>query len=418
MNDGARSPARKLALLFGLLYFVQGIGEPTEGLIAQPTRSLLRDFGFGADEIAGFMLIVSIPWFLKPLFGLLTDFVPLLGSRRKSWLMLATLMSGIGLLLAGMLDLPAGSTSTLLVLLLVPCVGVALADVVADALMVEKGQPLKLTGRLQSVQWAALYGAGVLTGVTGGLLSEHDLQQLGYLICATFSLLGFVVAWYALEPEPRTTAPRRSDLRPTLDAIRHGYVLPIALFLFLLNFNPFSADVLYVHLTSALGLSDSFVGTTYSVGSVAAIVGCVVYGTLAPRFSTRLLVRLSLIAMVACSLSYLGLAGGRSAIVLAALVGFAFMFTTLAQLDLAARYCPPAAAGTVFALLMALSNLSVALGSRVGGGWYVDWALRVGADNAFDTLVLIGSAFTVACWLTLLLLPRNADRAAETQSKL
>jgi predicted MFS family arabinose efflux permease len=417
VNDGERSPARKLALLFGVLYFVQGFAEPTEGLIAQPTRSLLRGFGLGADEIAGFMLIVGIPWYLKPLFGLLTDFVPLLGSRRKSWLLLATLMAGIGLLLAGMLELPAGSTTTLLLLLLVPCVGVALADVVADALMVEKGQPLGMTGRLQSVQWAALYGAVVLVGVTGGLLSEHGLQQLGFVICGAFSLIGFVVAWRALDTDPPLASSGREQLQQTLGTIRHGYVLPIAAFLVLLNFNPFSTDVLYFHLTEALGLSESFVGTTYSAGGVAAIVACIAYGALAPRLGARALVHVSLIAMVACSLSYLGLAGERSALVIAAIVAFALMFTTLAQLDLAARYCPPASAGTVFAALMALSNLSLALASRLGGGWYESWAPRVGADAAFERLVLIGAACTAVCWLTLLILPRDPGGATRTQSK-
>jgi len=405
VNDGARSPARKLALLFGVVYFVQGVAEPTEGLIAQPTRSLLRGFGLGADEIAGFMLIVGIPWFLKPLLGLLTDFVPLLGSRRRSWLLLATLMSGIGLMLAGTLELPAGATGTLLMLLLLPCVGVALADVVADALMVEKGQPLQLTGRLQSVQWAALYGAIVLAGVTGGLLSEHGLQQLGFLICGAFSLLGFVVAWRALDPDPPLPTRGREQLRLTLGAIRHGYILPIAAFLVLLNFNPFSTDVLYVHLTGALGLSESFVGTTYSVGGVAAIAGCIVYGAVAPRLNARALVYVSLVAMLACSLCYLGLVGERSALAIAAIVAFALMFTTLAQLDLAARYCPPASAGTVFALLMGLSNLSLALASRLGGGLYESWVGRVGADTAFDSLVLIGAGATAACTLALLFLP-------------
>jgi predicted MFS family arabinose efflux permease len=197
------------------------------------------------------------------------------------------------------------------------------------------------------------------------------------------------------------------NVRTALATIRQGYVLPIAVFLVLLNFNPFSADVLYVHLTSALGLSESFVGTTYSVGSLAAIAACVVYGALSPRFGTRTLIHISLIAMVASSLCYLGLSGERSALVIAAMVAFAFIFTTLAQLDLAARYCPPASAATVFALLMALSNLSLALASRLGGGWYVVWEQRLGAASAFNTLVLLGTACTAACWLTLLMLPRD-----------
>jgi len=409
------SPATRLALLFGVIYFVQGIGEPTEGLIAQPTRSLLRGWGLGADEIAGFMLIVGLPWYLKPLLGLLTDFVPIGGSRRRSYLLLATLTVAVGLTFAALLDLPAGSVGTLMLVLLLPCTGVALADVVADALMVEKGQPLGLTGRLQSVQWGSLYAAGILTGVVGGILSERGLQQFGFLLAGFLSLVSFMLAWRVLDREPKvplSSQSGRETLRLTLGALRNGYILPVALFLFLLNFNPFSADVLYVHLTRGIGLSDSFVGTTYSVGSAASIAGCVAYGVIAPRMHTRWIIHLSLAAMIATSLCYFALAGGRSALVIAAVVAFAYMLTTLAQLDLAARYCPAASAGTVFALLMSLSNLSYSLSSWLGGGWYEAWTPRFGADHAFELLVVIGAACTAACWLVVLILPRDDDATA------
>lgn len=39
---------RALAPLFGAMYFIQGIAEPTEGLIAQPVRSLLKTWGHSA----------------------------------------------------------------------------------------------------------------------------------------------------------------------------------------------------------------------------------------------------------------------------------------------------------------------------------------------------------------------------------
>jgi len=42
-DDGGGAPERRrLLFVFGALYFVQGVAEPTEGLIAQPVRSLLR----------------------------------------------------------------------------------------------------------------------------------------------------------------------------------------------------------------------------------------------------------------------------------------------------------------------------------------------------------------------------------------
>ena len=43
-----------LGLLFGAIYFIQGVGEPTEGLIAQPVRSILKSWGHGDSAITTF----------------------------------------------------------------------------------------------------------------------------------------------------------------------------------------------------------------------------------------------------------------------------------------------------------------------------------------------------------------------------
>ena len=75
-----------LGTLFGLLYFVQGIVEPTDGLLSQPIKSLLRNWGYSAASTAWFISVLSIAWAIKPLYGLLTDFVPLAGSRVAAYL--------------------------------------------------------------------------------------------------------------------------------------------------------------------------------------------------------------------------------------------------------------------------------------------------------------------------------------------
>jgi len=50
-----------LGMLFGLLYFVQGIVEPTDGLLSQPTKSLLRQWEHSAASAAWFATILSLP---------------------------------------------------------------------------------------------------------------------------------------------------------------------------------------------------------------------------------------------------------------------------------------------------------------------------------------------------------------------
>ena len=83
------------------------------------------------------------------------------------------------------------------------------------------------------------------------------------------------------------------------------------------------------------------------------------------------------------------------------------MVTGLAQLELAGRYCPPAAAGTVFALLMSLWNLSIALSSILGGRFYEAWKISFGAETAYSLLVVVGAGFTAVCWFLVLFFPKT-----------
>src|SRR5262245_52188642 len=145
-SPAERTQVFRLGLLFATLYFVQGIAEPTEGLIAQPVRSLLAQWGHSIGAVALFSALLSSPWWFKPLYGLLTDYVPLFHLRRKSYLLLSTGAGALGLGYLALTELSSGEGAVLFWCLLIPTIGVAFADVAVDALMVERGQPLGLTG--------------------------------------------------------------------------------------------------------------------------------------------------------------------------------------------------------------------------------------------------------------------------------
>jgi hypothetical protein len=52
---------------------------------------LLKDtFGLGAAQTAMFFSITVIPWLVKPVYGLISDFVPLFGRKRKSYFLLTS----------------------------------------------------------------------------------------------------------------------------------------------------------------------------------------------------------------------------------------------------------------------------------------------------------------------------------------
>ena len=84
---------------------------------------------------------------------------------------------------------------------------------------------------------------------------------------------------------------------------------------------------------------------------------------------------------------------------------------------MAARYCPPAIAATVFALLMSLSNGSVSLAEVVGGSLYTRWIDTMGRAASFDTLVAVGAGFTALCWVLVPWLNRLEVAAAANASE-
>src|ERR1051325_10245316 len=97
LNPFKTADAKRLATLFAVVYFAQGMW----GLPAQPMTTVRKDRGLSATAVAAFMLIASLPWLIKPLYGLLSDFVPLFGRHRKSYFLLTSSLASVsGIVLA------------------------------------------------------------------------------------------------------------------------------------------------------------------------------------------------------------------------------------------------------------------------------------------------------------------------------
>jgi MFS family permease len=405
-----------LGAVFGLLYFVQGIVEPTEGLLSQPIKSLLRHWDYSAASAAWLMSALTLPWTIKPLYGLLTDFVPLRGSHRRSYLLLTTAAATLGMVGVYFMPLSPDAALLLLILLLPAALAIAFSDVVVDALMVETGQPHGTTGRLQSIQWASIYAATILTGVAGGALSHWGMQQLGFLIAGVFCGVGFLAVCFLVHEPTRPyasepPAPAKSQASRAVGEMwatfRQPAILTIGAFLFLWNFNPFSLTVLYYHSTETLHFDEQFFGSLASWGAVGAVAGSILYGLVCRVIPVRWLVHASIVTGILATLAYWGYRDAASAVHVSLGVGLVYMFGTLVQLDLAARVCRPQTAGTTFALLMSLINLSALLSQGLGGSLYETMTQHWGSQVAFQILVGIGALFTAGCWLLLPLMRKT-----------
>ena len=97
MDQDKQRVIKRLFIFLAGIYFIQGIsqGGPS-GLFSLPIQYMLRDkLGLDQQQLSYFRSLVLIPWAIKPLYGLLSDFIPIFGYRRRSWYVVA---SSLGIL--------------------------------------------------------------------------------------------------------------------------------------------------------------------------------------------------------------------------------------------------------------------------------------------------------------------------------
>lgn len=113
-----------------LVYFVQGI----LGISRLAVSFYFKDeLGLDPAELAIFSGLSALPWLIKPVYGFLSDTVPIFGYRRRSYLALCGV---IGCAAWSTLALSHPSPTFTTLLLLVASAGTACSDVVVDSIVV------------------------------------------------------------------------------------------------------------------------------------------------------------------------------------------------------------------------------------------------------------------------------------------
>ncbi len=413
--------AKRLAVLFGVVYFAQGMWY----LPNQAITIVLKDRGLSAGQVADFGLITIIPWFIKPLYGLLSDFVPLFGRRRQSYFLLTSALAGCGGLLLAWGNWIAtgeiwtfdvfGLTFTLVegvALFTVMALGLAFTDVLTDAMMVESGRPRGLTGAFQSVQWACITLASVLVGEVGGQLAETRSLRAAFLLAACFPLMSLSMGLTFVRETP--TRASRAAFLETWQAIRAALgsreIWVVAGFIFFFWFSPSFGPAFLYYQTDTLQFSQQFIGRLAALGALSQIVGAVVYAPLSRRLPLKYIMHVSIALGVASTLGYLVYRDRTSALIITIVFGALSMVINLAFLDLAAKACPARVEATFFAALTSVYNLGAQLSENVGARLY--------DVVGYQKLVYIAAGMTALTWLLMPLVKfdRLDARAREAEA--
>lgn len=363
--------------LFGILlvYFVQG----AVGLARLATSFYLKDsLGLSPSQVAALMGVAMSPWILKPLYGLLSDTVPVAGYRRRPYLLLSGLL-GCGAWLGMALWAPTAGLATLWMVL--GSLAVAVGDVIVDSLVVERvhGSDWAGTGTLQSLTWGATALGSLLTAYLGGALLAHYPPQVVFGLTALLPLFIALAAW-VIADQPVVLSqgwdPLQQQVGQVWRALRQPSILLPVLFVFVWQATPSADAALFYFVTNDLGFGPEFLGQVRLVTSIASLLGVGIFQVYLRRIPLRPLFGWMTVISAALGLTSLILVyhlnrdwgiddhwfslGDSLVLTVAGQIAF------MPVLVLAARLCPPGIEATLFALLMSAFNLAGFLSQELG----------------------------------------------------
>ena len=363
-RDPTADGVSRLMLFFAIVYTVEGIGQAKVGVIWQPLTHYLKETqDWDPVQIATSLAVLDVPWVIKPLYGMVSDFLPLFGYRRRSYLLVAN----AGAVAAFVWTTQVLAPTPLVFALLLTSIAMAASSTVCGALLVENGQRHNASAAFINQQWLWFNVAVMLASLAGGelieVMSPAGAVHAAAMIAAA-APLAVVASSIALVDERRADInldELKRTLRGFLDTFRSRTLWFVAAFLFLYYFSPGFVTPLYFHMTDNLRFSQGLIGVLSSVSAVGWIAGGLLYRYLLRGMTTHALLNLSILAGTLTTLAYLGMVDEASAIAVYFINGVAGMIANIATLALAADHCPARSEGFAFAALMSVINLATPL---------------------------------------------------------
>jgi Na+/melibiose symporter-like transporter len=386
------------ALLIGAGVFATTMSQPA--VLRLPFQYLLKtDLHVSREAMASFFAVSTLAWYFKPFAGILTDSVPIFGTRRKHYLILSAIGAGVLYLLVGVV--PRTYASVLLAMVAVN-VMLVIGSTVVGGLLVEIGQREGATGRLSSARYVVMNGCTLIGGPLGGFLAA---RAFGFTAIAGALIALSVVpfAWLMLKEPPLAQKSSRAwiNAKAQLRTLMRSKTLwSAAGLLFLVYICPGFATPLYYFQTDTLKLSQQFIGTLILLSGSFGIVGASIYAALCRKLKLRTLLYVSIVISTLTTLCYLFYRSATAAAIIESQNGLIATVAELALMDLAARATPRGSEGLGFALMMSVRNGAQAL-SDIFGSWLIDQH-----HVSFFKLVWLNAGTTALILFVIPFLPR------------
>jgi len=453
MSAEKRRRIDPLKIVFALAYVMQGLANPFQGVTTLPFLRHLQH-GHGLSEGAAQDLFSKsyLAWSFKPILGFLIDAY----GRTRTLLIGLLGFAALGYLLTPLFDTGPmvffGAMFALSVVMAGSDVAVDRATVIAgdDEANATGKSRARTVGLNQAICWLAIYGTSIVAAVLGGYVADH-VPFKGLVIALAAVPLMVLVPVLRLPRDTAVPIPLTRSIAQFWAGLNSGSVLGIMLFYFLFFFQPQAGPLFYVYQEKALHFTQFQIGIGTSAGMGGYFLGVVLFMWKGvkwqERYGMRKLFRRYIVAGALFSLTqYALLDPWFSAITGAVSPALPFLGTTVVRvaflclatavlttvtslfamstMSLVGAIVPPAAAGSLFAGFMSITNLAYSA-SYASGGWLYDHGMSIaplrglqralfgiggepGDKLALNVLILIGSVAYFASFIAVHLLPDRA----------
>ncbi len=408
-NSTLLASAKELTLLFAVAYLSHGIATQF-GLVSQPLQYfMMKGLNLTAAQVSGYLAIMMLPWVLKPFYGLVCDFFPLAGYRRRSYAIAFNALTVAAFIVMAF----ASSLPVILAAFVVTSVGMAASTAVFVGVAVEAGRKEGKHGEYFSLQTFCYYCALIVASIGGGLLCHYlePLVALHTAACIAILPVVSVVVLSTLFLKERKSQLDKAGMKETVQSLRQVLrtrsLWLVALFILCWDLSPSFGVPLYFYESKTLMFEQSFIGQLAAINAAGMALGAFLYRRWIKDLTLTKQLCLAVALGTLSVLGYLLLSTPTSAVILEVFRGVCDMFYILTMYALAASVCPPRSEVTVMAALLAVKNLAVDGSTFIGGQLFT-----AVFDNQLAPLIVVAAITTALCGLLIPMLRKVSAEAA------
>jgi MFS family permease len=444
-------------MVFAMEYVLQGLANPFQGLTYQPFfRHFRTDFGLSEAATQSLFSKSYLAWSFKPALGFLIDAY----GRTRTILTLLLGLAVLGYLLTPLIDTGPliffGFMFGLSIVLAATDVSVDRATVIAGDEEARSSGRSKATtvGLNQAICWTAIYGTGIIAAVVGGYTADH-FRFRWLMVGLALVPLAVLVMVRMLPPDRATPVPLKRSVLEFWRGIHTGPILGVMLFYFIFHFQPAMGALWNNYLIESLGFTQTQIGIGDGAAYVGYFLGVLLFAWRGVRWQERLglrkIFRVYIVVSVLINLTqYLLVDPYFTSISRGLRTLLPFMSEEAARVTYLATYngllaigvalirmttfslvgavIPVAAAGSLFAGFMSVSNLAYSF-TYATGAWLYTHGLEYGLlrnlqavlfgipgirgdELSINMLILIGSLAYLLSFAAVHLLPDRKQTSA------